>query len=918
MNNYRQLKQKISSKQAKICVVGLGYVGLPLVVNFAKKGFFVYGLDTNISRIDKLKQGKKYIIDIVPEDVLKLIKKNKFFPTDKKEILKDSDIIIICVPTPLRKVKTPDISFVKAAAKTVKKQIRPGQLIILESTSYPTTTREVVLPELKKSGLCEEKDFFLCFSPERVNPGDKLHPITKIPKLVGGLSSQSTQLAKALYSQIIKKVHPVSNPEVAETSKLLENTYRLVNIALISEFTMVAEKLGINIWEVIAAASTKPFGFMSFYPGPGIGGHCLGGKEFIYIKSNQGIEVITLNDFVKKVIKEKVSLRKNLFGTEYIKPNSDYKMMTFDAKENKVVFKPIDLLSKRKTEDDLFKITTAGNRKLVVTDKHPMFVTEDDKLKIKFAHQLKIGESLPFILKSKIKNEKIINPEIDLIKELSDYPELTKKIRIRPKNFSWKQIKDKVYQLNFKTKYYTDYIRYNFLPFEYFLQAEARNIFKVNHKDLYLCSGRGPSFNQIPAVLEVDNDFCRLLGYYLSEGCLTKDKSFRVRFCFNSNEKEYIYDVCNLLKKLEIKYSLYNSKIWKSSYIKVSSNIFGFLINDILKCGKDCYDMNIPSKFLELSSLHIKELLKGILRGDGGVDLKTGKHHYKKNGKSYYHHRNTCGINYFSSSKKLFQQVVYILQDFGIAPTFKKREGLLYIFGYKQINKLKDIFLGEKLGKIQSYLNNNRKVIAPKGFCTYNNFASSKIKFIQKIKGNYVYSAEVKDTHTIVTSYGTIVHNCIPCDPKFLSWKSKKLGFKTKMVDLASYMNHFMPQYVINRVEKALGKKKIANTKILILGITYKKGVKDLRESPALDIIEKLQKIKTKVDYYDPLIPYLDINDIQLKRAALSAKNIKKYNCVIVVTDHSKVNYAKIQKNAKLIFDTRNVYKRNYKNVVRL
>ncbi|MCF7877707.1 MAG: nucleotide sugar dehydrogenase [Candidatus Omnitrophica bacterium] len=432
MNYFRQLKKKINEKQAKICIVGLGYVGLPLAVNFAKLGFFVYGFDTNTSRIDKLKKGKKYIVDIEPEDVLKLIKKNKFFPKDKKEILKDSDIIIICVPTPLRKVKTPDISFVKRAAKTIKKYIKPGQLIVLESTSYPTTTREIVLPELKKSGLREEKDFFLCFSPERVNPGDKKHPITKIPKVVGGLSSQSTQLAKNLYSTIMNKIHTVSNPEVAETSKLLENTYRLVNIALISEFTMVAEKLGINIWEVIEAASTKPFGFMPFYPGPGIGGHC------------------------------------------------------------------------------------------------------------------------------------------------------------------------------------------------------------------------------------------------------------------------------------------------------------------------------------------------------------------------------------------------------------------------------------------------------------------------------------------------------IPCDPKFLSWKSKKLGFKTKMVDLASYMNHFMPEYVIKRVDKALGKKRIENSKILILGVTYKKDVKDLRESPALDIIEKLQKRKAKVDYYDPFIPYIDINNINIKRTGVSAKNIKKYDCIIIVTDHSKVDYAKIRKNAKLIFDTRNVYKKDYPNVRRL
>lgn len=428
---YKILKSRIESKKAKICVVGLGYVGLPLAVNFAKKGFLVYGYDKSLSRIKRLKTGKQYIVDVDPEQTLKLIKEDKFLPGSWPEIIRQADVIIICVPTPLRKVKTPDVSFVKQAAKTIKKYLRAGQLIILESTSYPATTREVVLPELKKSRLKEEKDFFLCFSPERVNPGDKKYPITKIPKVIGGLSPQSTTLAKSLYSKIIKKVHPVSSPEVAETSKLLENTYRLVNIALVSEFTMVAEKLGIDIWEVIEAAKTKPFGFMPFYPGPGIGGHC------------------------------------------------------------------------------------------------------------------------------------------------------------------------------------------------------------------------------------------------------------------------------------------------------------------------------------------------------------------------------------------------------------------------------------------------------------------------------------------------------IPCDPRFLSWKAKKMGFKTKMVDLASYMNHFMPQYVVERLEH-LVETDIAKAKFLILGVTYKKDVKDLRESPALEIIEKLQGKGAKVSYFDPFIPYLKINSIDLTCQRLTAKKVQESDCVVIVTDHTDIDYGKLQKQAKLIFDTRCIYKKKYSNIRRL
>jgi UDP-N-acetyl-D-glucosamine dehydrogenase len=275
VSTYETLKSRINNKTAKICIVGLGYVGLPLAVAFGKKGYFVYGYDTDKNRIEKLYKGEHFIVDVDPKGVLSLIKNKKFFPSTDDKILCDSDVIIIAVPTPLRKVKFPDVSYVVSASRTVKKNMRKGQLIVLESTSYTTTTREVTLPILKESGLKEELDFFLAFSPERVNPGDKKFPVVKIPKAIGGFSVKSSELAYMVYSQIMKTVFKVSSPEVAETSKLLENTFRLVNIALINEFAILCHKLGISIWEVIECAKTKPFGFMPFYPGPGIGGHCI-------------------------------------------------------------------------------------------------------------------------------------------------------------------------------------------------------------------------------------------------------------------------------------------------------------------------------------------------------------------------------------------------------------------------------------------------------------------------------------------------------------------------------------------------------------------------------------------------------------------------------------------------------------------
>jgi UDP-N-acetyl-D-glucosamine dehydrogenase len=275
INSYQVVKNKIDSKQAKICVVGLGYVGLPLVVSLVNKGYYVYGFDTNRRRIQRLKRGIGYIVDIDPVQIKSFITKDRFKPTSSQKVLTRADIIIVCVPTPLRKVKIPDISYVLKASKTIAECLRPNQLVILESTSFPTTTKEKVLPILRRSKLKIDKDFFLCFSPERVNPGDKKYPVTKIPKVVGGVSKKSGRLAKVLYGKIINKVITVSTAEVAETSKLLENTFRMVNIALANEFAMLCHKLDIDIWEVIKAAKTKPFGFMPFYPGPGVGGHCI-------------------------------------------------------------------------------------------------------------------------------------------------------------------------------------------------------------------------------------------------------------------------------------------------------------------------------------------------------------------------------------------------------------------------------------------------------------------------------------------------------------------------------------------------------------------------------------------------------------------------------------------------------------------
>ncbi len=269
------LKRKISTKKARIAVIGLGYVGLPLAVNFAKAGFKVFGLDMDADRVEQVNRKKSYILDIPTKDVAKVVNNGRLEARTEFEVLKTIDVIIICVPTPLKRRYTPDITYIVSAIRTIRKHLKKNALVILESTTYPGTTEELICPELQKGGLKVGKDFYLSFSPERIDPGNKKYDLTCITKVVGGMTPRCGELTKYLYEKIIKKIHLVSSAKAAEMTKLLENTFRIINIGWVNEVTMMSHKMDIEIWEVIDAASTKPFGFMPFYPGLGVGGHCI-------------------------------------------------------------------------------------------------------------------------------------------------------------------------------------------------------------------------------------------------------------------------------------------------------------------------------------------------------------------------------------------------------------------------------------------------------------------------------------------------------------------------------------------------------------------------------------------------------------------------------------------------------------------
>lgn len=353
----KELYSKIMDKSAKIGVVGLGYVGLPLAVEKAKAGYNVIGFDVQKSKVDSVNEGHNYIGDVVDEELVKLVKEKRLQATVDFSFIKNVDTVAICVPTPLDKYMQPDISYVVNSTKSIAEYLHKGMLVVLESTTYPGTTEEIVKPILESRGLKCGEDFFLAFSPERVDPGNKKFKTKNTPKVVGGVTESCTEIAAALYRNVLEgEIYPVSSPAVAEMEKILENTFRNINIALANEMAILCSRMGIDIWEVINAAASKPYGFMPFYPGPGLGGHCipidpyyLTWKAREYNYHTKLIEVSgEINNYMPEFVVENIMKilnkdKKALNGSKVILMGVAYKKDIDDYRESPVL-KIVELL----------------------------------------------------------------------------------------------------------------------------------------------------------------------------------------------------------------------------------------------------------------------------------------------------------------------------------------------------------------------------------------------------------------------------------------------------------------------------------------------------------------------------------------------------------------------------------------------
>ncbi|MBV9958538.1 MAG: nucleotide sugar dehydrogenase, partial [Acidobacteria bacterium] len=913
-----EITELITKQRARVGVIGLGYVGLPLAVEFARGGFTAVGFEVDESKAAEINHGRSYIGDVSSELVAELIAVEKLSATTDFSRLAACDIIIICVPTPLRKTKEPDISYILAAAEEIRRSLRRGQLVILESTTYPGTTDEVLLPMFEETGLKLDADFLLAFSPERVDPGNPQFQTHNIPKVVGGVTEDSTEVPAHLYGQIVRDVHAVSSARVAEAAKLLENTFRAVNIGMANEMARLCYALGIDTWEVIRAAATKPFGFMPFYPGPGIGGHCLVGDETIIVREeNSSAESLRP---IASIFAEQETRALDISGVDVI-TNPQLQALSLNPQTQLPQWKPVTHLFRRRFSGSVVTVTTSDNRRLTVTDKHPMLVCDESgTLQKIFARDLKAGARIPIhhlptpVVGGLLNN--IANPLIDLLPLLP--AELTAKIRVRLNDGSWS-----AYRAALKKRLgaapVQEFVRQDYLPLSDYLALEEAGEIAIPHQSLRLHTGRGPSATSFPAVLRLTPELARLIGYYLAEGCTTRERGRdRVRLTFHRAETEYINDVRSLLdSELGVRSSIHHSPVDQATHIRVGSSLLGWLLTEVLNCGRGSTEMRVPDLLLGASTLHRHELLKGLLRGDGDVYVRTGTQTYQKNERSYTHRNASAAVGFFSSSPQMFQQVVYLLQGLGFTPTFKRAKPHLQMKGRQQLLRMRG-WLGAKGERLERYFRESRRDPASKTFKHFGALTTVPIKSIEIKKLERpidVYSIEVEDNHTFATSYGIYVHNCIPLDPHYLSWKARQHGFDSRFIGLAEEVNSRMPEHVLRLVADGLNdaRKALNGSRVVLLGVAYKKDINDVRESPALSIIDLLRAKGADVRYHDPFVGEVSFDDAHtmgeaepLQSVELTDEELRGADCIVIVTDHSEIDYARVTELATLIVDTRN------------
>jgi UDP-N-acetyl-D-mannosaminuronate dehydrogenase/intein/homing endonuclease len=905
VNHKEELLGRIAAKSARVGIIGLGYVGLPLALVFEEAGFPVLGFDVDAKKPEALHRGESYIKHIGPDRVAAAFTRGRIAATTDFARLAECDAILVCVPTPLGKHREPDISYIEKTAGAIAAVARPGQLVVLESTTYPGTTREEIVPRLEAVGLKCGETVFVAFSPEREDPGNPSFHTRNIPKVVGGIDAPSGDVAEALYAAALERVIRVSTAEVAESGKLLENIFRSVNIALVNELKVVFDKMGIDVWEVIEAAKTKPFGYMPFYPGPGIGGHCLSGRETVRVR-DEGLNTVLPVEELFERYRAKATLLP-VEGAEVLLPSS-LEALSLDPETGTSAWRRVSYLFRRPYEGPMVEVRLSGNRTLRVTDRHPMLVVEGGSAVVREARDLTVGDQVPMVQGLESGAETTPDPRLDLLSLLPD--PLVDRLHVRLAGKPWAHFEGLL-----KSRYgwtVRDSIRSDSLAARRFLELEP--LLGVPRSEVLLLSGRGNAHTSFPAVLALTPSFCRLVGYFLSEGCITEEKANpRVRLTFNRDETEYIEDVERILGAVGVPVSRHQDHQFHTTTLRAGSIVLGHVLRDVLRTGIDCYTMSIPEAILSAGVAHREQVLAGLLRGDGDVDVQTGRRPYRKNGKDYIHQNNRGVVGYFSSSPELFAQTESLMQELGFSPLRKKGKPHLRVAGTESLKRLSRLLSGDKGRKLDALGDVRRRPQGSRRILPWKEAATTFVEGIRALASSEpVFSVEVPGSHTFAATGGVYVHNCIPLDPFYLSWKAAEHGAWARFIELAGEINTSMPHYVVDKTVKALNEqgKSIKGAKVLVLGLSYKADIDDDRESPSYELIDLFDHLDAAWAYCDPFIPSARLgrkNKRHMTSVPCTKEEFDRHDVLVVATAHAAFKDPGLYGGCPLVVDSRNI-----------
>jgi UDP-N-acetyl-D-mannosaminuronate dehydrogenase len=858
-------------------------MGLPTACLYAEAGAKVIGVDMNPKVVERVSKGDAQIDEPgLSAMIKKAVRAGKFTATTStEEATANSDILFLVVPTMIDRQRRADYSAVEDACVSIGKGLKNGSLVIFESTCGPGITERVVKGAIEKySGLVAGQGFGLAYSPIRAMGGKALQDIQTYAKLVGAIDKKSLEAACAALSVIVKgELIRVRDIKTAELAKLFETIYRDVNIALANEFALLCEELGVDYVETMRTANSQPYSHLHS-TGVGVGGHCLAPEEFVFGTNSGLFSAMAIAPCVQKAL-PKIDDSTN---TEFRgPPKASTRILSFDFQNSRAKYSEVEWLSKRKYSGELIKIRTDLGRELTVTPDHPMITWTNDSFTVRPAEQLRNGDKLAVATDFPWKTARA-PLVIDLIEGLSKRELFSGyKVKLRKgtlKGFQ-KSLGPQLRLLGTSRSERHEFFRRNYLPLRSYVKLEQLGSLPFGRSDFLLYSGRG-RVTFVPAVLRPDDQFWRLVGYYLSEGCVTRDKTLRVRFTFNKKEDYLSRDVTEALQSIGVKYS--ESVTGNVRHLRISSRVFGFLFKDLLGCGVGSHDKRMPPLLFEAGKDAASNVLSGLIRGDGGIE-DSG--------------HGVC-IEFATVSSTLYQQSLLLLQGLGFVPSLRRITGKkstspaysLRILGFEQLQKAKDFLVGPPRNQLESALTRYSRIRRKLRFTPHGSFALLAVNKTDRVHyDGYVYNMELNTTHAFVTSGGIITHNCLPVYPYLLATEAFAYDARLKLMLDARKINDFMPRHVAKLASDGLRicGKSLKRAKVVVLGVSYRPNVKETRYSPSLELISILKKRGAKVVAFDPLYNASELESMGLVSEPTLRKAVEKADCAILSVAHDEL-----------------------------